>query len=150
MTANMRTIYVSAFLEAWDKVCTHDNCIEGARITGIVPTNAEAVKRNKWVDDLTREEQETHNRIQARKRKRLDIGSSKITCPEKYAEIVETVKRSKEDQPLCNSLCTFVSPTHFFWYYLLECKKRNVHILSTPRPYGDFTFDALIKYQVQT
>ena len=74
----------------------------------------------------------------------LNINNEKQNDPRILQEIKSVVARNERDRELCKELNEFQSWPLILRHYLVEAKKRNSVMISTPPPFGGILFDDLL------
>ena len=88
-----RYLAVSAFISAWDSVCTMYNCAKAAEKCGYQPFNEIAIANSVYVETFSAEREAAYQERISR-RTRLDINSKVITEPENLQDIANMISES--------------------------------------------------------
>ena len=146
LNASLRKIAIESFVEAWDIVCSRDNCKATARAVGYRPFDVAQPLSNQYVRELTPQERAN---VEARERRRanmLNISSSNITDHEKLEEIRAALNRTQGNTELCKPLSDFnpAEPDAYYQYYFKWAKENGTILFSTPPKLGNFDFNHLM------
>ena len=139
--ANIRHAAVHAIITSWSAVCTLDNCVSAARVTGTHPVSMETVLANAYVRKVEGALAELYNRRKANLEVHWTIGSKNITEPENFLKVVDIVQESANHSYLCSATFpSYVCRDEYDYYtknakLIITWSKNNCHLFSKPPPY---------------